>query len=75
MTTRVLDINVFVVYSDPQTSPRGATLRTVEDTAETAAHNVLKIIKESIPEDRVCSLMLTEKDSEYEENGEDDDES
>jgi hypothetical protein len=73
MSTRVLDINVYIVYSDPSVQVLAeAMLRTVGDTAETAAHNVIKLIEESIPKGRVCSLVVTQKDTEYEETGDDD---
>ena len=75
MSTRVLDIHVYIVHSDPdaQTLAGASTLRTVDDTAETAVHNIIKMIQEGIPKDRVCSLVLTQKNKEYEENGEDED--
>lgn len=66
--TRVLQMQVEVIYSLPdlQLLASKAPLQTVEAAADSACQIVRKLVRQ-LPKDRVCSLLVRQRDIEVHE--------
>jgi hypothetical protein len=59
-----LDIEIGVVYSKPDTDPsefRGIITRSRNDAVGEVMTEVLKVIRETIPHDSICSVVIGSK--------------